>query len=73
MYGTDSTIAPRFRLSRQRRTASALVQSGQQIRQTRLHRPEILIVLDGHNVNFFTDTQCRSNDTRRGKKFTRLD
>jgi hypothetical protein len=55
MYGGNSTVAPRFRLGRQRQAAIAFVQSGQQIIQARLHRPELLIIFDGHGVNFFTD------------------
>jgi hypothetical protein len=40
MHCADSTTAPRFRLSRHRRTTIAFIQPGQQVRQTRPHRPE---------------------------------
>jgi len=52
MHGGDPAATPRFRLSGQRQTSIAFVQSGQQIRQTRLHHPELLVAIGGHSVDF---------------------
>jgi hypothetical protein len=45
-------------LDRQRQASIAFVQSGQQIRQARLHRPELLVIFGGHGVDCFTDPWC---------------
>jgi hypothetical protein len=53
LYRADSATAPRFRLGRHRHATIPFIQPRQQIRQTRLHRSEILVILDGHNANNF--------------------
>jgi hypothetical protein len=53
MHRGDSTVTPRFRLGGQRKATIALVQSRQQITQTRPHRPEFLVIPSGHRVDFF--------------------
>lgn len=54
LHGADPTAAPRFRLSRHRRTTIPLIQPGQQIRQACLHLAESVAILSGHNANCFT-------------------
>jgi hypothetical protein len=59
MHGGDPTATPRFRFGRQHQTTIAFVQSGQQIRQARLHRPELLGTIGGHSVDFLADSLPR--------------
>jgi hypothetical protein len=55
LYCADSAMAPRFRLGRHRHTTIPFIQPRQQIRQTRLHRSEIIVIRDGHNADDFMD------------------
>src|SRR4051794_38192360 len=71
MDGIDSTTAPRFRLGRQRQASITFIQAGQQIRQTRFHRPERVIVPDRHMRILPPDSYPRLKRHATQKRFTR--
>src|SRR5205823_3275326 len=71
MDGVDSTAAPRFRLRCQRQPSITFIQARQQIRQTRFHRPERVIIPDRHIANSSTWLIPSAEMTRDTKKFTR--
>jgi hypothetical protein len=73
MHGADSTTAPRFRLGGHRHTTIAFIQPRQQIRQTRPHRPESLVILDSHMLTLSRADRLDGNDMPHNREFTRLD